>query len=135
MLGSQADFLEELVTKNESEAKGWAEPGVRSSLLELGLWGSSGVSSHALLRIPAYSSLLCLNALVSQREVHHGSLWTLHCDWLSLHGGERLNSTRPIATRPGCGLSIPAEDAFLGCSIDFVSDPLLPGNNRIFVFL
>lgn len=60
---------------------------------------SSGVSLHPLLSIYAYSTLLCLTALVSLREVHHGSLWTLHCDWLSLREGERLNSAWPVAAQ------------------------------------
>lgn len=50
-------------------------------------------------------------------------------------GVERLNSTLSLATRPGCGLGVPTVDAFLGCSISFVSDPLPPGNNRICFFL
>lgn len=71
------------------------------------------------------------------REGHHGSLWTLHCDWLSsLHGG--LWSAHGSSLH-GPGLIIPThEGPFLGCSISVYLVSTLPSplqKNSFFFFL
>lgn len=72
------------------------------------------------------------------REGHHGSLWTLHCDWLSsLHvSGTLISMWIIMAWAWACHPTPAQEEPCLGCSISLflfsLNPPSPPAKNRTF---
>lgn len=91
---------------------------------------SSGVSSHILLWKALWSTVFdCLS--LPGREGHCGSLWTLHCDWLSwLHCGRDLGQGPPTTQLgPRCHNPNPPRSHFsvvASLILKIYSNPLFP---------